>query len=104
MFTFTTQKIITAIKRQVYTGNKSVYSVVGTGTCYLRPLSEEQASLNGFQYGTGFSAIFETSTDIREADKITIDSVEYTVRGVVNHDRGHNTSYKRALLSKAENS
>lgn len=105
MQTFTGQKTISAISRQTYSGSpsKSSYSSVGTATCYLRPLSEDQSSVNGFQYGTAFSAIFETSVDIREADKITISSVVYNVHGVVNHDRGFNTSYKRALLVKAEN-
>lgn len=106
MLTFTGQKAISAITRQTYSGtpSKSSYSSVGTASCYLRPLSEEQASMNGFQYGTGFSAIFETSVDIREGDKIVISGVTYTCRGVVNYDRGFNTQYKRALLQKPENS
>lgn len=107
MRTFTGQKAISTITRQTYSGtpSKSSYSTVASNAnCYLRPLGEDQASLNGFQYGTAFSAIFETSVDIREADKITISSVVYTVHGVVNHDRGFRTKYKRALLVKAENS
>jgi len=102
MLTFTNQKTISAISRQSYTGDKSVYASVGSATCYLRPLSEEQASMNGFQYGTGFAIIVETGVDIREADKVTIDSVVYTVRGVVNHDRGFNCAYKRILATKSE--
>lgn len=100
---FTQNNTISAIKRQTYTGDKSVYSTVGSGTGYLRPLSEEQASANGIQYGLGFSLIVETDVDIQEADKVTVDSVEYTVRGVVNHDRGEITAYKRCLLLKGEN-
>jgi hypothetical protein len=105
MRTFTGQKSISAITRQTYSGSpsKSSYASVGTATCYLRPLTEEQASMNGMQFGTGFTAIFETSVDVREGDKLTIDTVVYTVRGVVNHDRGVNTAYKRCLLMKAEN-
>ena len=105
MLKFTGEKIVTAITRQTYSGSpqKSSYSSVGTATCYLRPLTEEQASMNGFQYGTGFSAIFETSVDIREADKLTIGGLVYSVRGVVNHDRGGVVAYKRVLLTKAEN-
>lgn len=105
MRSFTGQKTVSAISRQTYSGSpsKSTYSSVGTATCYLRPLTEEQAAMNGMQYGTSFSAIFETSVDVREADKLTIDGVVYTVRGVVNHDRGFATAYKRALLTKPEN-
>lgn len=105
MLRFSGQKTVTAISRQTYSGSpsKSSYASVGTSTCYLRPLSEEQASMNGFQYGTAFNAIFETSADVQEADKITIGGVVYDVRGVVNHDRGFLTAYKRCLLTKAEN-
>lgn len=102
MKTFTNQKTITAIKRQVYVGNKSSYSSVGTATGYLRPLSEEQASINGVQFGQGFQLIIETDVDVREADKVTIDGQEFTVRGMANHDRGGIMKYKRCLLVKGE--
>lgn len=104
MRTFTGQKSISSIDRLTYTGSKSEFSSVAKNvTCYLRPLTEEQASMNGFQYGTGFSAIFEVSIDVREGDRVTIEGEVYTVRGVVNHNRGINTQYKRALLMNAEN-
>ena len=99
---FTGQKSITAILRQTYTGDKSAYASVGTATGYLRPLTEEQSSVNGLQYGNGFSLIVETSVDIREQDKVTIDSVTYLIRGVVNHDRGGLLAYKRAILTKPQ--
>jgi len=74
-----------------------------TYTCYLRPLNEEQSASNGVQFGLGFSIIVEVDFDIREGDKVTIDTVEYTIRGVVNHDRGIRTQYKKCLALKAEN-
>ena len=95
---FTNEKTISAIKRQVYSGNLSSFTTVGTASCYLRPLNEEQSAANGFQYGQGFSMIVECAVDIREGDKVTVSSTDYTVRGVVNHDRGNYTSYKRCLL------
>jgi len=102
MQTFTSQKTITAIKRQTYASGKSSFASVGTATGYLRPLNEEQASVNGVQFGVGFNLIVEIDVDIREGDKVVIDSVEYTLRGVVNHDRGGLTKYKRALMVKGE--
>lgn len=102
MRTFTSQKSFT-IKRQVYTGDKSTYTTVaGTFSGYLRPMTEEQAAVNGVQFGLGFMLITETDVDIRQGDRITIDSVEYTIRGVVNHDRGGITKYKRAVMTKPE--
>ena len=102
MQTFTSQKIISAIKRQTYVSGKSTFVSVGTATGYLRPLSEESSSVNGVQFGFGFNLIVETDVDIRENDKVVIDGIEYTLRGVVNHDRGGITKYKRALMVKGE--
>lgn len=99
---FTSQKTISAIKRQSYTGNKSTFSTVGTGTCYLRPLSEEQASNNNLQFGRAFALIMETTLDVQEGDKVTIDAVEYTVRGVANFDYNGATKYKRAVATLPE--
>lgn len=102
---FTQQKSITNIERQVYNGANTLSSMTTTGvtaTGYLRPLTEEQMSNNGMQYGTGFSLIVETSIDIREGDRLTIAGATYTVRGVVNHDRGGVTAYKRCLLLKPQ--
>lgn len=97
-------KTVSATKRQVYTGNKSVYTTVGSSyKAYLRPLSEEASASNNLQYGYGFNLIVEIGTDIKEGDRVTIDSIDYTVRGVVSHDRGGILSYKRALITKPEN-
>lgn len=109
MRTFTSQNAVSTIARLSYSGSpsKSSFSTVASNvSCYLRPLSEEQASMNGYQYGTAFSAIFETSIDIQEADRVTLtgdNAGVYTVRGVVNHNRGRATAYKRCLLTKPEN-
>lgn len=81
---------------------KAVASTPVSFTCYLRPLNEEQSASNGVQFGTGFNIIVECEIDIREGDKLTIDGVEYTLRGIVNHDRGGYTRYKRALALKGE--
>lgn len=98
---FLQQNTISAIKRQTYTGNKSAYSSVGSGMGYLRPFSETQSSVNGLQYGIGFSLLVENALDIREADKVTVDSVEYTVRGVSTHSVGA-VPYKKCILVKPE--
>jgi len=103
MLTFTNQKSLT-IKRQVYTGDKSTYTAVsGNFSGYLRPMTEEQSAVNGVQFGLGFMLITEIDVDIRQGDRVTIDSVGYTIRGVVNHDRGGVTKYKRAVMTKPEN-
>jgi hypothetical protein len=106
MQTFTTQKTISAHDRQTYSGDISTYGPVlvsPADTCYLRPLTEEQAATNGVQFGYGFSIIVECDVDLREGDHIAIEGVTYTIRGIVNHDRGNRTRYKRALALKETN-
>jgi hypothetical protein len=105
MRTFTTQKAVTSVKRITgYVSGISQSTTITTITsCYLRPLSETESTNNGYQYGTAFNAIFETGTDIRQQDTITIDGVEYLVQGTTNHDRGFSTKYVKALIYKPEN-
>lgn len=105
MLRFTQQKSVSSVKRITgYVSGLSQSTTITTITsCYLRPLSEVESSANGYQYGTAFNAIFETGTDIRQQDKITIDGTEYLVQGVTNHDRGFATKYVRALIYKPEN-
>lgn len=69
----------------------------------LRQLSAEEASLNGVQFGLGFSLITELGIDLQEGDRIVVDAVEYLVRGVSDFTaRGSVTSYLRAILIKPE--
>lgn len=82
-----------------YTGDKSSYAIIGTSSGYLRPLSEEQSSVNGLQYGQGFALLVDDSIDIRESDKAEIEGQIYEVRGVARHDRGA-VPYKRCLVVK----
>ncbi len=101
---FTNEKQITKVERLAYTGTLAAMTTTAvTATGYLRPLSEEASSNNGIQYGYGFSLILECEVDIQEGDRLTIAGTVYTVRGVVNHDRGGATAYKRCLLLKPEN-
>ncbi len=96
---FTNNATISAIKRQVYLAGKSSYTSVGSATGYIRPLNEEQAAANGMQWGQAYSLIVECETDVREADRVTVDGTEYSVRGVANHNRGGFTQYKKCLLN-----
>lgn len=103
MRTFTTEKSITSVKRQVYTGAKSTLTEVHTGfTGYLRPLSDDLAAANGLQFGQGYQLITEVGVDIQTGDRITIDAQDYTVRGKAVHDRGRGTAYTRFLMVKPE--
>ena len=104
MLYFTGQKTVSAINRiSGYVAGLSSGTTITTVTsCYLRPLSEVESTQNGYQYGIAFNAIFESNADVREQDKITIEGVQYTVKGVALHDRGMNTQYLKALIVKPQ--
>ena len=104
MIDFTGQKAVSSITRiSGYVGNLSSSTTITTVTsCYLRPLSEIESTNNGYQYGIAFNAIFEPEADVKEQDKITIEGIEYTVKGVALHDRGVFTSYLTALIIKPQ--
>lgn len=94
---------VVEISRLSYSGTpkKGTFGIVSTVKGYLRPLSEVQASENGFQFGQAFSLLVDTASDLREGDEVLIETIKYKVQGVANHDRG-NLSHKRALLTFPE--
>jgi len=87
MRTYLKQESIT-IRRQTYVGNKSSYADLATVDAYVRPLTEEQSSINGIQFGRGFFCLVEDSVDVQEGDKVLFDSILHTVQGVARHNRG----------------
>ncbi len=93
--TFLTKSI--EITRQSYTGDKSTFSTVETVDGHLRPLTEVQASENGFSFGQGFALLVNDDADLQEGDRVVIESKTYEVTGVATHDR-LSVAHKRALL------
>lgn len=103
MLTFTNQKLITQVKRLSYSGGKGTQSIVMQNLHgYLRPLSEEQAAVSSVQWGQGFTLITELGSGIIVGDIITIDSQDYTVRGLAVHDRGRRTAYNKYMVVKPQ--
>lgn len=92
------QQTAITVQRQVRTGDKTAYSTVTTGRAYLRPMSEEESSTNGYQYGKGFMLLCDIDVGIKESDKIIADGVTYTIRGVTNHARGPHKFSKAVLV------
>jgi hypothetical protein len=97
-------KIITARKRMIYTGSKSVLTN-STGwvalDCKLEPLSSQMASQSGMQWGDSFQVYVPQGTDILETDSITIGGVEYNVKGTQDWS-GQTPEYKVLLVVKKE--
>ena len=105
MLFFTSQKVISTVKRLSYSGSpaKGTLSTVATNlTGYLRPLSEEDAAASQLQWGTAFTLITELGVNILKGDVITIASQDYTVRGLAVHDRGFFTTYNKYLLTRPQ--
>ena len=88
------------IQRQVRTGDKTAYSQVGTGFAHIAPMTEEQSSVNGIQFGKGFQLFCDLDTGIQESDKIISGGVTYTVRGVAYHSKGPHKFIKAILIDK----
>lgn len=86
------------VDRQVRTGDKTAYSTVGTGFAYIKPMTEEQTSSNGYQYGKGYILLCDIDTTIKESDRVTSSGVVYTVRGVARHARGPHKFIKAILV------
>lgn len=84
--------------RMTRTGDKLSYSALGSGFAYIKPMSEEQASVNGHQYGLGFILLCDKDTDIKESDRVTSNGDTYTVRGVAVHSRGPHQFIKAILV------
>ncbi len=100
MQTYLKQESIT-IRRQIYVGNKSTFSDLETVTAYVRPLTEEESSINGLQFGQGLFVMVEDTADVQEGDKILFRTIEHTVQGVALHDRGISVPhFKQVLMTK----
>ncbi len=102
---FTNEHAMTLVERQVYSGSpsKSTFTTVtgASGAIYMRVLNEEQAAMNGIQWGQAYSGVMDTSIDVIIGDRITVDSVKYIVKGVANHVHGRPLDYKKVILTKA---
>lgn len=86
------------IKRQGYVGDKSGLVVVASSRAYLRPLSEEDAAANGFQFGQAFMLQTPPEFAIQKGDHVEVDGVSYTCSGVAKHDR-LSIAHKRSILT-----
>ncbi len=102
---FTNEHALTLVERQVYSGSpsKSAFATVNgaSGAIYMRVLNEEQAAINGIQWGQAHSGVMDTSIDVQIGDRITVDSVKYIVKGVANNIKGRPLDYKKVILTKA---
>lgn len=81
--------VTATVNRMTYVGDKSTYSSVGTVEGYLEPV-EKNKELIGHDSILGQEWMFRCNgdEDIREADKLTIDSVSYAVSGVRRYTAG----------------
>lgn len=86
------------ITRMTRTGDKLAYAALGTGFAYIKPMTEEQSSVNGNQYGQGFILLCDKDTDLRESDRVASEGITYTVRGVAVHSRGPHKFIKAIMV------
>lgn len=102
MRTYLDQQTIT-IRRQTFVGNKSSYSDLATVNAYVRPLSEEEASVNGLQFGKGQFVMVDDTTDIQEGDEVVFNGIKHAVAGVANHNRGISIpKFKQVIMTEPQ--
>lgn len=89
---FTTKRLLQSDKKSLYIDNSSGYG-------HLKQLDERTSQLNNLQYGEGYSLMVEGDIDIIVTDRVTIDSVDYEVKGV-KYDSFSSIDIKTVLLNK----
>lgn len=67
---------------------------------HLKPMGEQQAAVNNYQWGRAFLLQVNNSVDLQEGDKVVIADTSYNVRGVASY--GGNEPYKKAVLTLPE--
>ena len=112
MRTFTSQFSITALKRQVYTGNKSALTTQ-SGTpisCYLHPTALPDAEVAVGQWARAYDLIVEADGVLpAKGDRLTIVRSkdlfamgDFLVQGVADHTRGGATAYLKFSLQRVD--
>ena len=79
--------LIATIERQ---SNQTVNGVIQSSWAtlysgirgFLRPMSEQQAAVGNYQWGKAYHVFVDNSVDLKEGDRITVNSTVYIIRGV----------------------
>src|SRR3989304_6229428 len=65
--------------------DKSDYQTVATLSGNLQQATAEEAALADGDFGKVWNLFIDRGANIKESDRVTIDNVDYTVKGI--HDR-----------------
>lgn len=91
---------IFTMERLMQMGDKSQYGVgPTTGACMLRQASNELTRINSLQFGELWELFVEAGTDIVPTDRVIVDGVTFTVKGIRNDVLG-SVDYMQVLLVK----
>ncbi len=95
---------ISSIQRLSYAGTNGTWGEINSDiACFLRPMTEQQAALNNYQWGRAFHVFVDDSVDLIEGDKIVINDVTYLVKGVSEYAAGREP-FKKAAITLPEKS
>lgn len=84
-------------ERLSQSGNKSSYAALESGKGHFTQASDEATALNQLQLGDLFVLFTESEKDIVVTDRVTVDEVQYGVKGVKNAVLG-SIKVKKVLL------
>lgn len=97
---FNQTKNIVLRKETLNDNNLSSYSDVDSFSGYLKPMSRQESSVNGIQYGKSYLLMTPDTVDIQAGDKVLIPDVgEMSVQATTLQDRHIGSiKYKESVL------
>lgn len=87
------------VQRSTQVGSKYIYGDAGSISCFLQPIDAESAQLYGITWAKGSTLYIPIAADLKEGDRIVIDSITYGVRGMKKHNYG-NLKHGKAVLER----
>ena len=87
------------LQRMTASGSTFVFTANGSSKCFLQPIDGETAELFAVTFTKGSVAYLPASADVKEKDRIVIDSIKYGVKGILNRPYG-GLAHKKVILEQ----
>jgi hypothetical protein len=94
-----------SISRQASTGegiSKTLQPLYTAVSCLILPTDPQTSLNNGWDYGQGYDAFFDTSQDVKKGDVILWNNTKLVVQGIKDYTGLPYVSHKEALCLREE--
>lgn len=93
------QDTITVSRLTADAGNTKTYQVVvASQACMLQPQDEEETVLQGLAVGKAFKCYMDVDANIKESDKVIVNSEEFRVNAIKKYNFGSHQHLKVVLV------